>query len=176
MKRFLLILVVLFISISVSLFPLQEEKDKENMPEVKEFGGFWYAYMDFHGPYKLLGAKAKIFREEFEKQGLKATGPLFVTFYNPPSVYKGYELRWAICYFIDKKTRVKKPIKKRKAPKVDAVMMIHYGGHKTIWDSFDKVQNYIKEGEFDKLWPAYEIYHDNPKGIGIIHPVKKKNK
>lgn len=142
-------------------------------PEVKEFGGFWYAYLDFNGPYTLLEEKSEAFKKEFKKQGLTTNGSLFITFYNPPSVYKGDQLKWATCYAVDKDTAVKPPIKKIKCKKVSSVIYIHTGPFEKIWDSFNKVQDYIKEHKYDKVWPAYEIYQEDPRGTVIIHPVKK---
>jgi len=165
---------LIFLSVLIFGGLYAEEQAATDMPEIKDFGGFYYAYIDFHGPYSLLGEKANVFQAEFDKQGIKATGPSFVTFYNPPSIYKGYELRWAVCYPIDKKAKVKKPIVKKKARLVPSVRYIHVGPRSKIWDSFNKVQDFIKEKKFEKDWPAYEIYHQDPPGIEIIHPVKKK--
>lgn len=148
-----------------------EQQSTERVPEVKAFGGFWYAFMDFNGPYSLLASKSEIFKKEFEKQALTAKGPLFITFYNPPSVYKGYELKWAVCYPVDKDTEIKAPLQKRLAPLVQSVILMHTEGD--IQVSFDIVQDYIKEQRYEKVWPAYEVYHKNPQGIEVIHPVKK---
>lgn len=173
-KVVLMMCFILFLSgLGLFLVP-QPEEDWERRPvELKDFGGFYYAYMDFNGPYSLLTEKKKVFKEEFAKQGIKATGPLFITFYNPPSIYKGDELRWAPSYPVDKSTKVKAPLKKRQAEKVKAVILLHLGPWKEIKESFDRVQNYIKEHKYEKLWPAYEIYHQDPFAIEVIHPVKK---
>ncbi len=173
MKKVIFGISFLFFFIGLGLFPGQQEAEKVPEVEVKDFGGFWYAYMNFHGPYSLLREKKEVFEEEFDKQGLKPSGPLFITFYNPPSVYKGYELRWAVCFKIDKGTKVKAPIKKRKAKKVKSVILMHTGPRKEIVHSFDRVQNYIKDNKYTKIWPAYELYHENPQGVEIVHPVKK---
>ncbi|MCP5109166.1 MAG: hypothetical protein GY950_37645 [bacterium] len=150
----------------------EEKKRVENTVEVKKFGGYWYAYMDFNGNYSLIGKRQKKFVKNFKKQGLKQTGPFFITFYNPPSVYSGKDLKWALCYPIDKDTEVKKPLGKKFIEPIKSVIILHTKPREKIWDSFNAVQDYIKEKKFEKAWPAYEIYHrDN--GIEVIHPVKE---
>jgi effector-binding domain-containing protein len=170
MKKVIFTIFVLTFLAGLSLY--STEQKTVNEVEVKKIGGYWYAYMDFNGPYSLLGEKSKVFQEEFGKQGLKAAGPIFITFYNPPSVYKGYDLKWAVCFSVDKDVKPKEPIKKKFLTPIKSVVLMHTGPGDKIWDSFDKVQDYIKDHKFEKAWPAYEIYHKNPPGIEIIHPVK----
>jgi effector-binding domain-containing protein len=175
MKKLILTICLLFILSGFGLFLAQQDAEawERQEVEVKDFGGFYCAYMNFNGHYGLLGPKSKIFKKEFERQGLKAVGPMFVTFYNPPWKYRGDDLRWAICYYIEKDTKVLEPVRKREVKKVKAVVLVHTGPGREIKESFDRVQDHIKEQKFTKVWPAYEVYHTDPPGIGVIHPVKK---
>lgn len=142
------------------------------LPEIKKFGGFWYVYMDFNGEYKKITPNFDVFKAEFDKQNLKASGPQFITFYNPPSIYKGDDLKWACCYYTDKDIEVKPPLMKKYIEPILSVIMMHRSG--SIWETFKKVQDYIKEKAFVKAWPAYEVYHTTPRpGIEVIHPIEE---
>ena len=180
MKKKCAVCLVLFLFVLSGLgyYLYSEEQNSEKILTdevvIKEFGDIWYVHMDHNGPYTMIAGKADVLREEIKKQGIKTTGPLFITFYNPPSIYKGDELKWAPSYPIDEETEVKPPLQKSKIPKNLSITLIHTGPQDKIREAFNKVQTYIKENQYEKIWPAYEIYHDNPKGIEVIHPVKRK--
>lgn len=154
----------------------QEETKTAKTACLKVIGGYWYAYMDFNGPYPLINEKVKVFREEFKKQGLKKTGSIFITFYNSPKKYKGDELNWAISIPVDKDADVKEPMKKKYLEPVESAYIEHKDDPKKIWDSFHKVEGFMEENNYDTLWPAYEVYNKNPATIEVIHPVIKKDK
>lgn len=143
-------------------------------PHVKKWGGFYACYIDFNGPYTLLGDKLKVVYAEVKKQGVPTTGPYFMTFYNPPSKFKGDELKWAPSFPIAKETEVKPPLKKRYVEPVTSVIMVHRDKDVTIWDTFNKVQDLIKEKKYVKAWPAYEMYHKDPYGVEVVHPIEDK--
>ena len=180
------LIIVIFIVVCLSGLGLAFQETKTEKPQeetktaktacLKEIGGYWYAYWNFNGSYDLIREKAVLFKEEFTKQGLTATGPYFVTFYNSPKIYQGDDLKWAISVPIDKDAVVKDPIKKRYLTPVKAAYIEHKDDPSKIWDSFYKVEDFMEANDYDTDWPAYEIYNRNPTSIEVIHPVKKMEK
>lgn len=180
------LIIVIFIAVLLSGLGMAFQETKTETPQeetktaktacLKEIGGYWYAYWDFNGSYDLIREKAKLFKDEFTKQGLKETGSFFVTFYNCPKIYQGDELQWAISVPVDKDAVVKDPIKKRYLTPVKAAYIEHKDDPGKIWDSFYKVEGFMEENGYDTDWPAYEIYNRNPSSIEVIHPVKKMEK
>jgi effector-binding domain-containing protein len=160
--------------VGLPLFSEQDESWKKDKPVLKEGGGFWYVYMDFKGPYSTIGKNANVFSQEFKKQGLKPVGDILVAYYNSPRENKPEELEWGVALPIDKDADVKPPLKKTEFKKTLCVIIFHRGPGKKIQESNDKVKKYIDDNGYKMVWPAYEIFHNKPPSIEIIHPVVKK--
>jgi effector-binding domain-containing protein len=174
MKRVVYMIVVFFVFISLPLFSEQDEAWEKEQPVLKEVEVFWFAYMDFKGPYSLIIEKARVFFQEFKKQGLKAQGDFLVAYYNSPRENKPEDLEWGTAVPIHKDADVKPPLKKGGFKKILCVTILHTGPEEKIQVSNDKVKKYIDDNGYKMVWPAYEIFHRKPPGIEIIHPVVKK--
>lgn len=172
MKKVICTIFVIMLFMSGYALFSEEQKagNTTHVPEIKEWGGFWYVYMEFEGSYAKLGEGAKTFSDEMKKQHLKGEGPLFVTFYNPPKFFKQEECRWAISMALDKNIEIKAPLKRRQAPKHMAVTLLHTDLKKNVRESFPILDKYFLENRYRKLWPAYEVY-DTDK-ITIVHPIE----
>jgi formylglycine-generating enzyme required for sulfatase activity len=154
-------------------FQREEGAKMEEKPVLKECGGVWLACMDFTGPYNQIGKKAKIFREEFEKQGLKGNRDFWVAYYNSPRYNKPEDLGWSTAFAVDMNADVKPPLKKREFKKTQCVTIVHRGPIPEIQKSNDKVKAFIDNNGLEMVWPAYEIFYSEEK-VAIIHPVRKK--
>ncbi len=174
MKRIVCMMVVFFVFISLPLVSEQDDSWKKDRPVLKEGGDFWYAYMDFKGPYTLIGAKARVFIQEFKSQGIKAEGEILVAYYNSPRENKPEDLDWGVALPVDKDAEVKPPLKKMEFKKTLCVIIFHRGPGEKIQESNDKVKKYIDDNGYKMVWPAYEIFHNKPESVEIIHPVVKK--
>lgn len=176
MKKSICLNIVLFIFglVPLLVFPLfSGQQEIEQKPEVKDFGGFWYAYMDFKGPYSLVKEKSQVFLKEFVDQGLTAQSPFLVVYYNSPKECEPEKYEWATCFQIADDAEVKPPLQKRKLEKHLSVIIMHYGPIEEIQKSNDIATAFIDENGYKKMWPNYEIFHKSPSRVEIIYPVEK---
>lgn len=174
MKRVICMIVVFIVFAGLTLFSEEDKAWEKEQPVLKEGGGFRYVYMDFKGPYSTIGKSAGVFIQEFKKQGIKAEGDILVAYYNSPRENKPEDLEWGVALPVDKDTDVKPPLRKTEFKKTLCVIIFHRGPGKKIQTSNDKVKKYIDDNGYKMVWPAYEIFHNNPESVEIIHPVVKK--
>lgn len=172
MKTTIGMILMAAVFLGCGLFGWQPEA--EQGPVLRQVDGFCYAYMDFVGPYSLIGEKVKIFSGEFRKQGLEATGDFLVIYYNSPRYNKKEDLRWAPSFPIKQDTEVKPPLKKGVFKQMPCVVGIHTGPLEEIQQTNDKVKAYIDDNGYRMVWPAYEVFYANPEYVKIGHPVTRK--
>jgi effector-binding domain-containing protein len=72
---------------------------------MKDVNPFWYASMDFQGPFEQMPVKIGLFMQEFMKQKLPFEGNLFGIDFNSPAQVKPEELRTEIWVPIQKKAK-----------------------------------------------------------------------
>jgi effector-binding domain-containing protein len=153
---------------------LAGEQDAVQEPVIKEYGGFWYAHMDFDGPYSLIAPRSRVFKKEFDQQGLTAAGPFLAVFYNSPREYQKEELKWGLGFPIYKNAQVKPPLKKTEFKKTACVVLVHTGPLNRVPESNDKVKDFVDSNGYQMVWPGYELLYQDPVKVEIVNPVVKK--
>ncbi len=175
MKKILGTIIIFTVFTGLLLFSEQHETGQiEQMPVLKDAGGFWYICMEFKGPYSLIAEKSTIFDAEISKQNIKTEGLFIVVYYNSPRIFKPEELEWATAYPVSENVQVKSPLKKVEFKKAECVVCLHTGPLKETQKSNDKVKEFIENNGYKMVWPAYEIFFGDPMKVEIIHPVVKK--
>lgn len=180
MKRLIFAAAIMVIMLCGSMALYSEEPTPDPQPALTQVGGYWYAYMDFQGPYPTFNEKVKVMLNEFKAQNLENTADLFAVFYNDPLLDKPENYKWGICYPIKEDAEVKPPLMKKKFEKIDAVVIMHNYDINRIVESNQKARKFIEKSEYKEVWPVYEIFHPAPEGsnikviVEVIYPVEKK--
>lgn len=179
MKKLILVFFILVVFCGLSL--TAEEQKKEEVPVVKEVSGFWYAYMDFTGPYSNMEKEINTFMGEFFKQGLIPAGPAVSVYYNSPNKVKPEELKWAFGFTVTKDAPVKDPIKRVELKTKKAVVYLHIGPYEDLPKAAAKAVKFVETNGYEIAWPTYNRYLNNPQQVKpeelkteLIVPVKKK--
>jgi AraC family transcriptional regulator len=141
------------------------EKKAEQVPVVKDVGGFFLAFQDFNGPYDTMQKKIIEFVNEFMKQGMIPMGNAISLYYNSPQEVKEEELKWAFGFVVPKETQVKKPIKLKEFKTHKVVLYLHKGSYEKLHESHQRVGKFIKEKGFKVKWPMYDRYLNNPQMV-----------
>ncbi len=179
MKKVILVVFVLVAFCGFSL--TAEEQKKEEVPVVKEVTGFWYAYMDFTGPYSDMEKGINTFMGVFFKQGLLIAGPAVSTYYNSPNNVKPEELKWAFGFTVTKDAAVKDPIKLTEFKTKKAVVYLHIGPYEDLPKAAAKATKFAETNGYEIVWPTYDRYLNSPQQVKpgelkteLVIPVKKK--
>lgn len=179
MRRILFLFFVLVMVCGLSL--AAEESTKEGNPALKEVPGYWYAYMDFTGPYTNMEKEINTFMGEFFKQGLIPAGPAVSAYYNSPREVKPEELKWAFGFTVPKDVVVKEPLKLVEVKGVEAVVYLHVGSYDKLSEAAGIALKFVEDNRYEIVWPTYEFYLNNPDQVApealetqLVIPVKKK--
>jgi effector-binding domain-containing protein len=127
---------------------------------VKDVNPFWYASMDFQGPYEQISVKVGLFMQEFMKQKLPFGGNLFGIYFNSPEQVKPEELKWAIAIPVSKDSVVNAPLKKTEFLFKTVAVALHLGPYETTGKTYDKIFAYIEKNGYKIAGPAFENYLD----------------
>ena len=179
MKKIILAFFILVVFCGLSL--IAEGQKKEEVPVVKEVSGFWYAYMDFTGPYSDMEKGINTFMGEFFKQGLIPAGPAVSVYYNSPGEVKQEELKWAFGFTVTKDAAVKDPIKLAEFKTQEAVVYLHIGPYEDLPKAAAKAIKFVETNGLEIVWPTYDRYLNNPQEVKpdelqteLVIPVRKK--
>ncbi len=151
---------------------------------VKDVTPFWYASMDFQGPFEQIPVKVGLFMQEFMKQKLPFGGNLFGIYFNSPEQVKPEELKWAIGIPVLKDSIVNAPLKKTEFLFKTIAVALHLGPYETTGKTYDKIFAYIDKNGYKVAGPVFESYIDrDPSKVKpeelrteIWVPVQKKAK
>jgi AraC family transcriptional regulator len=151
---------------------------------IKDATSFWYASMDFQGPFEQITVKVGLFMQEFMKQKLPFAGNLFGIYFNSPEQVKPEELKWAIAIPVLKDSVVNAPLKKIEFLFKKIAVALHVGPYETVAKTYDKVFAYLEKNGYEIAGPVYESYLDkDPSKVKpeqlrteIWVPVQKKAK
>ncbi len=179
MKKVVLVLFIMVSFCCLSLF-IEGQKETES-PVIKEIPEFWYACMEFKGPYSNMAKEINRFFTEFSKQKLRPTGPSICTYYNSPFEVSPEELKWAFGITVAKGTAVKKPIKLVQFKPKKAVFFLHTGPYNQLPQAVKHAVTFAERNGYEYVWPLYDRYLNSPAKVKpedlkteIIIPVKKK--
>jgi AraC family transcriptional regulator len=149
--------------------------------EIKEIESFWYAGMEFGGPFEQMEKSVQKYFGEFFKQGLTPAGPLLGVFFNDPSLVKPEELKWEVGFPVSKDANVQPPLKMVEFKKTTAAVYLHIGPHENMDKSYEKIFKYVEDNGYKIVWPVYDKYLNNPMQVKpeelkteMIIPVEKK--
>ena len=151
---------------------------------IKDAASFWYASMDFQGPYEQVPVKIGIFIQEFMRQKLPFAGNLFGIYFNSPEQVKPEELKWAIGIPVQKDSVVNAPLKKSEFLFKKIAVCLHIGPYEKTGETYDKIFKQIEASGYEMAGPVFESYLDiDPSKVKpeelrteIWVPVQKKAK
>jgi AraC family transcriptional regulator len=127
---------------------------------IKDVNPFWYASMDFQGPFEQMPVKIGLFMQEFMKQKLPFGGNLFGIYFNSPAQVKPEELKWAIGIPVLKDSVVNAPLKKSEFLFKKIAVYIHVGPYEKVGESYNKVFKFVEEKGYEVAGPVFESYLD----------------
>lgn len=162
-------------------FAGQQEKNEQQVV-IKEGESFWYAFMEFGGPFDQMEKMVQKFMGEFFKQGLAPAGPFFLGIYfNDPTKVKPEELKWNLGFPVSKDTKVGDPLKKAEFKHKTVAVYLHIGPYENMDKAHEKISKYIEDKGYKIVWPVYDKYLNNPMQVKpeelkteIIVPLEKK--
>ncbi len=153
----------------------------EETPVIKDVEGFWYAHMEFTGPYSNMKKEIPVFMGEFFKQGLIPAGQPVSAYFNSLDDVKEEELKWAFGFPVAKGTTVKEPLKLTEFKAQKAAVYLHIGPYEKLLEAYNKILKFIDEKGFKEALPSYDKYLNTPQQVKpeelktqIIIPVVKK--
>jgi AraC family transcriptional regulator len=152
--------VIFFIVMGVIISYAQQQPEQQ--VTIKEGQQYTLAIQESNGSYLKMTQKVTEFINEFFKQGLTPTGPLYGIYFNSPENIEVEEIRWAIGFPIDKDTAVKEPLKKMDLSYPKAAVYLHVGPYDKLPESYKKVFQYIKDNGYKIVYPVFEKYLDDP--------------
>ena len=170
---------IIFFGVIVGFAGQQEETRQKVV--IKECESFWYAYMEFGGPFDQMEKSIQKFMGEFFKQGLAPAGPFLGVYFNDPRKVKPEELKWNIGFPMSKDAKVEAPLKKAEFKHKTAAVYLHIGPYENMGKAYDKIFKYAENNGYKIVWPVYDKYLNNPMQVKpeelkteMIIPVEKK--
>lgn len=161
-------------------FAGQQEESRQKIA-IKEGESFWYAFMEFGGPYDKMEKSVQTFMGEFFKQGLAPAGPFVGVYFNDPRQVKPEELKWDIGFTVNKDANVQPPLKKAEFKHKTVAVYLHIGPYENMDKAYDKIFKYVEDNGYKIVWPLYDKYLNNPMEVKpeelkteMIVPVEKK--
>ncbi|MFH1132189.1 MAG: 1-acyl-sn-glycerol-3-phosphate acyltransferase, partial [Pseudomonadota bacterium] len=111
--RKMMLLLVIFVVMGAFCYPTQAAEGHKTAfkAEVQKIKPFSYVCYECQGPYAQFLEKEKAFLAEFNKSGIKASGPELSLYWNSPLFVKPEELLWDIGYPVSDKTKEKGSLK-----------------------------------------------------------------
>jgi AraC family transcriptional regulator len=180
MKKIFVIWSCVILLGAIVSFAGQQEKSGQEV-EIKEVESFWYAYMEFSGPFDNMEKNIQVFMGEFFKQGLVPAGPFMGVYYNNPRKVKPEELKWDIGFQVSSDVKVGPPLKKKEFTKKTAAVYLYIGPYEKMGAAYDKVFKYAEDNGYKILWPTYDKYLNNAMQVKpeelktqVIVPLEKK--
>ena len=164
MKKTIFVLVGIILWCVMAGFAGQQEKTGSEV-EIKELESFWYAAMEFGGPFDQMEKSIQAFMGEFFKQGLAPAGPFIGVYFNDPSLVKPEELKWEIGFPVSKEANVQPPLKKVEFKKTTAAVYLHIGPYENTGKAYEKIFKYIEDNGYKITWPVYDKYLNNPMQV-----------
>jgi AraC family transcriptional regulator len=161
-------------------FAGQQEKTEQKVV-IKEGESFWYAFMEFGGPYDKMEKSVQTFMAEFFKQGLAPAGPFIGVYFNDPRQVKPEELKWNIGFQVSKDANIQPPLKKAEFKHKTIAVYLHIGPYEKMNQAYEKVFKYAEDKGYKTLWPTYDKFLNNPMQVKpeelkteVIVPLEKK--
>lgn len=180
MKKTIFVWVCIILLGVMQGFAGQQEKNGQEV-EIKELESFWYACMEFGGPFDQMEKSIQTFMGEFFKQGLAPAGPFLGVYFNDPRQVKPEELKWNIGFPVSEDANVQPPLKKVEFKKTTAAVYLHIGPYEKMDKAYEKVFKYVEDNGYKIVWPVYDKYLNNPMQVKpeelkteMIIPVEKK--
>jgi AraC family transcriptional regulator len=161
-------------------FAGQQEKTEQKVV-IKEGESFWYAFMEFGGPYDKMEKSVQTFMGEFFKQGLAPAGPFIGVYFNDPRQVKPEELKWNIGFQVSKDANIQPPLKKAEFKHKTVAVYLHMGPYENMDKAYDKIFKHAEDNGYKSLWPTYDKFLNNPMQVKpeelktvVIVPLEKK--
>jgi AraC family transcriptional regulator len=180
MKKTIFVFVCIILLGVTVVFAGQEQKTEQKVV-IKEGESFWYAYMEFKGPFDQIEKSIQKFMGEFFKQGLAPAGPFLGVYFNDPRKVKPEELKWNLGFPVRNDVKVEAPLKKAEFKHKTIAVYLHIGPYENMEKSYDKIFKYAEDNGYKPLWPTYDKYLNNPMQVKpeelkteVIVPVEKK--
>lgn len=177
MKKNISVVLVCLVFTGMMLFPAEAVQ----APVVKEVEGFWYAYMEFTGPYNDMQKGIDAFMTQFFGQALTPGGSAVSMYLNSPETVKPEELKWTFGFTVAPETAPKEPVKKMEVKKHLGVVYLHKGPYANLSKSYEIARKFVMDNGYTINGPVYEKYLNNPMEVTpegleteIIIPVEKK--
>lgn len=171
-----LIIFILCLSLTISLYPQDQVNIKENI-------SFWSVFMEMKGSRLETPEKIRIFSQEIRKQELQSriSGSLFCILFDSPLQVEGVRDVWGLAYNISEDAVAHLPLKKAKYYYKKAVTMIYKGPYDTVGEGYSVILPFIEENKLEVIGPPVERWLDDPNQVKleecrteIIIPVREK--
>jgi AraC family transcriptional regulator len=161
-------------------FAGQQEKSQQKVV-IKEGESFWYAFMEYGGPFDKMEKSVQTFMGEFFKQGLVPAGPFIGVYFNDPRKVKPEELKWNLGFQVNKDANVQPPLKKAEFKHKTVAVYLHIGPYENMDKAYEKIFKYVQDNGYKIVWPLYDKYFNNPMEVKpeelkteMIVPLEKK--
>lgn len=153
-----------FALIAIHLFVFAGEK-----AAIKGTSNFMIVSMKFKGSYDQIQSNMQDFIKEFFNQGLEPAGPPVGIFHNIPGLVKKSELKWEVGFPVKEDVKVRPPLKFHKLKFRKMISYKHIGPYKTVDESHEYLQKYMKGRGFKakKNSPIIYRFLNNPPQVDI---------